>query len=170
MKKCSYKFVFVTFVTLLCATKCSYKMKTKPIGVRFDEDDLAMLKARTGIDTAQKAVYYLFSEWKQRVLHGDYVANAMQPNVATPAKVEVVKSPSIKDLPKSDKIAALRDLMNAPVSVVEEKKKVVPVDYHKLHSECVFQDEFRDLWVRINGDPNLSFKEKQMWRVTLNAK
>ena len=47
----------------------------------------------------------------------------------------LVKSPSIKDLPKSDKIAALRDLMNAPVSVVEEEKKVVPVDYHKLHSD-----------------------------------
>jgi hypothetical protein len=38
--------------------------KTNPIGVRFDEDMLEVLKKEHGIDSPQKALNFLFNYWR----------------------------------------------------------------------------------------------------------
>ena len=49
------------------------KMKTKPIGVRFDEDDLAMLKPDGYWYCSEGGVLFVF--WMEAAyVHGDYVA------------------------------------------------------------------------------------------------
>lgn len=49
-------------------------------------------------------------------------------------------------------------------------RKIEIVDYQKLFNECEFPDEYKALWEKINADPNVSVKEKNIWKIRLNAK
>lgn len=53
---------------------------------------------------------------------------------------------------------------------VSTHHKIEIVDYQKLFNECEFPDEYKALWERINNDPNVSVKEKTIWKIRLNVK
>jgi len=74
---------------------------------------------------------------------------------------------SVSEMPK---------ILNAPrIEIKDDEFRVPPkrtekVDYEKLLSGCEFQEEFRALWERIDADNEVSRKEKDLWRIRLNAK
>jgi hypothetical protein len=52
-----------------------------------------------------------------------------------------------------------------PVRINESKK-----DYQKQLDDCEFPDEYKALWDRINEDQDMLAKDKQIWKLRLNAK
>jgi hypothetical protein len=58
-----------------------------------------------------------------------------------------------------------RDI-DAPLS----NEEVAKVDYQKEFNDCEYSEEYKALWDKISKDPNVSIKDKQLWKIRLNAK
>jgi len=70
--------------------------------------------------------------------------------------------------------ADLRHLLderyNGMFDTNDAKEVIDVVDYKKLFDGCEFPDEYKALWEKIKVDPTMPDKEKNVWKLTLNAK
>jgi hypothetical protein len=82
-------------------------------------------------------------------------------------------------------IEILHDKMCKKIGIIFENKKIIQniedkpqesiksneiIDYQTHFNQCEFEDEYRNLWEMINSDPNLNEKDKNLWKIRLNAK
>lgn len=197
LKKKRQLFASMDYSHIFVATKVA-TMKTKPYGVRFNEEDLELLKAEKGILSTQKAVNFWAQFWREnRFVSGSMVEDMVKP-VSDISKAQVAMDQiryragkvgdsrsmgdsSLKTEPSAVVSAEvskpsmddLRKLMDAPMKgIFDVEKEVVveEVDYKKLYEGCEFSDEYRALWERIKADDNVSTKDKNEWKLRLGAK
>lgn len=124
-------------------------MKTNPYGVRFEEEDLRLLQKEKNITTPQKAVNFLFQYWKEhRKYNFDFFTSGGR-----------FQSPQDSKQVTEVKIEMPKNNVNAE-----------SIDYQKLFNDCEYPDEYKALWEKINSDINMPKKEKDLWKIRLNAK
>ena len=61
------------WLVIFVATKVA-TMKTKPYGVRFNEEDLVLLENEMGVTSPQRAVNFLFQYWREHRVGGSLVS------------------------------------------------------------------------------------------------
>lgn len=181
------------WLVIFVATKVA-TMKTKPYGVRFNEDDLLLLENEMGVTSPQRAVNFLFQYWREHRVGGSLVSLDLWQEQVTGKDIGSMGALSEKSLPsakdvivspiviskgggtKSEVLAGLRgiisDVMAKPIDdfVFPDGLDDIKVDYKKLYDGCELDGDYRDLWIRIKDDMNLSSKEKNAWKLTFGVR
>lgn len=121
-------------------------MKTKPIGVRFDEEDLEFIKKREGIRTPQQVIYFLMSEYMK-------IYRVEKPSIFIAGSKESFDG-------KESNLYELDEALQRE----ESKRKLIRTfeQYRQLKLDCEDQEDWIALSIEIRDAPNLSTKQKQL--------
>lgn len=160
-------------------------MKTKPYGVRFEVELLDLMREKLNIKTPQRALNYLSDKFILENIQGITDIKLLIPKIVkdendseVPLKEDKGKfdfindrsNPLINIARERDKDGGSDDELEIINSKLEEVENNEIIDYQKDFNNCEFPEEYKALWDRINSDVNVSVKDKQLWKIRLNAK
>jgi hypothetical protein len=89
-------------------------------------------------------------------------ANEIEVPLVVPTRTAFTSAADLRHL--------LDERYNGMFDTNDSKEVIDVVDYKKLFDGCEFPDEYKALWEKIKVDPTMSDKEKNVWKLTLNAK
>jgi hypothetical protein len=137
------------------------RLKSEPVGIRFDEEKLKFIKSREKLETNQRVVDFILNKywWENKLPH--VTAKEAPP---LDMKIEYAKA-----TPESYDGKKFNPVDGEPLQFQKPKiaLKRTPAHWVELRRECADADEYAQWLQNLEDDPYLTAREKREVKATV---